>query len=107
MISDLDSKRMFEALNKINNQSITGAEARKIAAEAITDTVEARLVGSTTNSPIGCQHWFNTILGHLAHIGDFMQTRELTQEQRETWGKTLSEEARILIENYSKIPFHY
>lgn len=102
-----DNKRMFDALRKIQSQNMTEIQIKEIVDEALNDTVEARLVGSTTNSPIGCQHWFNTILGHLAHIGDFMQERELTQEQRENWGKQLSDEARILIANYDKIPFHY
>lgn len=102
-----DNKRMFEALQKIQSQNLTQDQIKALVDETLGDTVEARLIGSTTNSPIGCQHWFNTILGHLAHIGDFMQDQELTKEQRENWGKQLSDEARILIANYDKIPFHY
>ena len=102
-----DNKRMFDALRKIQSQNLTEIRVKAIVDEVLNDTAESRLVGSTTNSPIGCQHWFNTILGNIAHIGDFMQDRELTKDQRENWGKQLSDEARILIANYDKIPFHY
>lgn len=103
----LDTKRMFEALVAIQTQNLTTEQIKEIASIAVGDTAEARMQNSTTNSPIGCQHWFNTILGHIAHIGDFMQSYKLTDEQRETWGKQLSDESRILIANYDKIPFNY
>jgi len=104
---ELDTKRMYDALRKIQNQQLSQCEIEQTVNEVLNDTVESRLVGSTTNSPIGCQHWFNTILGNIAHIGDYMQDYELTKEQREEWGKQLSDKARILIANYDKIPFNY
>jgi hypothetical protein len=106
-VSEMDAKRNYALLLKIKNERLDLATIETLVDKALTDTVEARLVGSPTNSPIGSSHWFNTILGNIAHIGDYMQTHELTDEQRATWGKQLSENARHLIGNYTKIPFHY
>jgi hypothetical protein len=106
-VSEMDAKMNYALLLKIKNERLDLATIKNLVDKALTDTVEARLVGSPTNSPIGSSHWFNTILCNIAHIGDYMQTHELTDEQRATWGKQLSEKARHLIGNYTKIPFHY
>jgi hypothetical protein len=106
-VSEMDAKRNYALLLKIKNEKLDLATIETLIDEALTDTVEARLVGSPTNSPIGCSHWFNTILGNIANVGDYMKTNELTEKQRLTWGKQLSENARHLIMNYTKIPFNY
>ena len=106
-VSEMDAKRNYALLLKIKNERLDLATIENLVNEALTDTVEARLVGSPTNSPIGCPHWFNTILGNIADIGDYMQSIELTHEQRINWGKKLSDNARHLMNNYTKIPFHY
>lgn len=96
---------MEEALRKIQQGGLTWAQTRKLVDDALGDTYDERMVGTTTNSPIGCRHWFNTILGNMANIGEFMEHNELTAEQRVKWGKMLNRDAHILIDNYNKIPF--
>jgi hypothetical protein len=106
-IPETDAKRNYALLLKIKHENLDLETIKALIDEALTDTYEARLIGSPTNSPIGSVHWFNTLLGNIAHIGDYMQKAELTDTQRTTWGKQLSDKARHLLENYSKIPFHY
>lgn len=103
----IDFNRAVSALRKIQQEPLTPDQIKGVVDEALNDTAEQRMIGSTTNSPIGCQHWFNILVGDMAHIGDFMREREITDQQRVEWGKRLSENARILIENYDKIPFKW
>ena len=103
----LNLNRLVEALRKLQVETLTLEQVKVIADTALNDTVEGRLIGSTTNSPIGCQHWFNTLLSKVNHIGEFMQEEELTDEERHKWGLSLCDIAKTLTDNYNKIPFNY
>ena len=106
-VSEQDAKRNYALLLRIKNERLDLATIENLVDRALTDTVEERLKGSPTNSPIGSIHWFNTLLVYIAYVGEYMKNHELTDEQRLNWGHKLNEKARHLIENYGKIPFHY
>jgi len=70
--------------------------------------IDKRLVGSTTNSAIGSQHWYNTLLGQIARDAEYMLDHDnVSKSLCDTWLKAISTNARILLENYNKIPFNY
>ena len=58
---------------------------------------------SSTNSPAGSRHWYNTLLGRIRRTGEFMKMHPENTEHTEEWGKQLEEDAKELIEGYSHI----
>lgn len=61
---------------------------------------------SLTNSPVGSQHWFITLLAHVKHVGEFIakHKQNTSEEKLETWGNQLVQYADHLIANYQHIP---
>lgn len=51
-----------------------------------------------TNSDIGSTHWFNSIMGNLFQIGEFMKKHEVKPEQRIVWGVLFMDIAREMTE---------
>lgn len=68
--------------------------------------VEERLKDSTTNSPIGCQHWYNTLLGQIAQDAEYLKDKP-TVGDLAPYAEGIAKNARILLDNYDKIPFNY
>jgi hypothetical protein len=61
---------------------------------------------SPTNSPIGSQHWFNTLLGSILHMGEYIADHENRVDcsaRIEEYGRQIQEDAKHLMENYAKI----
>jgi len=53
---------------------------------------------SSTNSPIGSSHWFNTIMGKHLHIGEFLKDKTPDEETLRIWGAQLYETSKEIIE---------
>jgi hypothetical protein len=57
-----------------------------------------------TNSPVGSIHWFNTIVGNIKHIGEFLKPGTYVEARTlRLWGNQLYKNANSLIEGYDKI----
>ncbi len=56
-----------------------------------------------TNSPIGCRHWFNTLMGQTLRIGEFLSKETPDEVTLRAWGKKVQDVSRHFISNYDKI----
>ena len=61
------------------------------------------MISKLTNSEIGSRHWFNTLLGNIKQIGQFMEQNGLTEDQEKNWGKQLAEYSQELLDNFEII----
>lgn len=104
-ISETDAKRHYAFLLDLQNSSPEPLKGK--IKEFLRDSFESRLEGSLTNSPIGSQHWYNTLLTTVLHVGEFMQDRDMTEKQRKAYGANLQKIASHLLINYDKIPYCY
>lgn len=55
-----------------------------------------------TNSPIGSQHWFNTLLGNVLNMGWMIADRS-TDDLLIGYGKHIEGVSRFLMQNYEQI----
>ncbi len=69
--------------------------------------IDKRLKDSTTNSPIGSQHWYNTLLGQIARDAEYMAEYPIVPADHHNERlKGIATNARILLDNYHQIPFN-
>lgn len=57
---------------------------------------------SPTNSRIGSQHWFNTLLGGILHMGEYIF--DANDGNTKGYGEQIMKDAKHLIDNYTSIP---
>lgn len=93
----------FEALKKYNFQRELKAVYGQI--KNLIEDLEGAELSPITNSVAGSRHWYNTMLGNIKHIGEYMEDHELSDEQRKKWGAHVQMLCIELIDNYHKIPF--
>lgn len=95
-------------LNIIEGYDISLEKAQQILADIAEREKNLRLEGSTTNSPIGSQHWYNTLLGQIARDAEYMAEYPIVPADHYNERlKGIAVNARILLDNYNKIPFNY
>jgi hypothetical protein len=58
---------------------------------------------SSTNSEIGSQHWYYTLVGDIKHIGEYIRDHEVKGSLYQVWGDDLYNKAKELLEGYEKI----
>jgi hypothetical protein len=65
------------------------------------------MISNLTNSEIGSQHWYNTLLAKIESFGRYMRMHRLTPQQEATWGKMMIDYSKELIDNYDSIQDSY
>lgn len=57
--------------------------------EEHSETVEAPILSNFTNSEIGSRHWFNTLIGRVLHVGEFLKDQTPEERTLRIWGQAV------------------
>ncbi|WP_179287724.1 hypothetical protein, partial [Enterococcus faecalis] len=60
---------------------------------------------TSTNSPIGSQHWFTTLVSGAIHVGSFLENQKdiIDLKTLNEWGKSLKESGQELVRGFKFI----
>lgn len=55
-----------------------------------------------TNSEIGSEHWFNTLMGRMLRYGEFIYNNPEHENVKE-YGKSIQDTSRFIMDSYNKL----
>ena len=85
-------------------------EDESVPATAVADDLIEKAIFSkidefktSTNSKMGSAHWYNTLMGRIKRIGEYLKDKTPNEDTLRSWGETLYNVSQELIDGFDTI----
>jgi len=102
-MNKLARQRAFEILGKHCPNGLDMDSVIDAVTEGLEEFPPATHGESSTNSPPGSAHWFNTIMGKHLRTGEFLKDKLPSEETVKEWGQTLFDTSKEVIDWFESL----
>lgn len=109
-MNKLARQRAFEILGKHCPNGLDMDSVIDAITEGLEEFPPSTHGKSSTNSPPGSAHWFNTIMGKHLRMGEFLKEKLPSEDTVKEWGQTLYDTSKEVInwfEDLGQKPYNF